>query len=75
MHCLLGGGHGLYIKDVETKAEVADAEVKALSNMRARDVEATLSNKEVKRRIRNEIAVAVIALVALAAAVILFILF
>ena len=72
---MLGGGHGLYIKDVETKAEVADAEVKALSNMRARDVEATLSNKEVKRRIRNEIAVAVIALVALAAAVILFILF
>jgi hypothetical protein len=68
----LGGSHGLYIKDMETKAGIADVESKALSVQRSRDIEGALSNPAVAKKIRNGNIVGILALICVAVLVYLF---
>jgi hypothetical protein len=62
----LGGSHGLYIKDMETKAAIADVEAKTLSAQRSRDIEGALSNEEVAKKIRTGNIVGVLVLICVA---------
>jgi hypothetical protein len=68
----LGGSHGLYIKDMETKASIADLETKALSGQRSRDIEGALSNPTVAKKIRNGNIVGILVLICVAVLVYLF---
>jgi hypothetical protein len=72
-----GGGYGMrldsgadriiVLKDAQTKAIVADLEVKAAGGSRLQDTQAALSNSDVVRRVRNELIAGVAALICLAA--------
>jgi hypothetical protein len=68
----LGGSHGLYIKDITTKAAIADVEAKALSVQRSRDIEGALSNPAVAKKIRNGNIAAILVLICVAVLVYLF---
>lgn len=68
----LGGSHGLYIKDMQTKAAIADVEQKALSVQRSRDIEGALSNPAVAKKIRNGSILGIAVLICVAVLVYLF---
>lgn len=68
----LGGSHGLYIKDMQTKAAIADVEAKALSVQRSRDIEGALSNPAVAKKIRNGNIVGILVLICMAVLVYIF---
>jgi hypothetical protein len=53
----------LMLKDVRTKASIADLETKAAAQYRSRDIKGALSDSTVARRIRNEAIAGIFALI------------
>ena len=70
---LSGAQHALMIKDVQTKAGVADLETKAAADLRVRDIEEALSDNAVARKVRNETVAGILVLASIA--LFIFILF
>jgi hypothetical protein len=61
------------IKDVPTKAGVADLETRAAAVLRVRDIEEALSDNAVARKVRNETVAGILVLASIA--LFIFILF
>ena len=59
----------LAMKDAQTKTRIADAETKASSGVRFRDIEGALSNPDVARKIRNDMIAGIMVLAGIIALV------
>ncbi|MGD9962738.1 MAG: hypothetical protein AB7S97_02405 [Thermoplasmata archaeon] len=70
----MGPSHALFLKDVQTKAMIADVESASTSSLRVRDIETALSTYRFSASARREIATVLMLASAFATGFLLFML-
>lgn len=70
----LGSSHALHLKDVQTRAMIADVETGSTSSLRVRDIEAALSADGFSASVKREAVTVLMLVSAFAAGFLLFML-